>query len=81
MKESHGRDIEEEDEQTEAKEERDRGTCTCDDSQGINMVQWNPAPRHPPIRQSPPIRHSSKNPSTFSIVLSILALRHFHSKA
>ena len=44
-------------------------------------IQWNPAPRHPPIRQCPPIRHFKKVPSTFSVVLSTLALRHFPSKA
>ena len=44
-------------------------------------LQWNPAPRHPPVRQWPPIRHFLKILRSFSIVLSILAIRHFQSKA
>ena len=37
-------------------------------------IQWNPTPRHPPIRQCSPIRHLRKIHWSLSAVLSILTL-------
>ena len=41
---------------------------------GPIQLQWNPVPRHPPIRQCSPIRHLRKTLWSISVVLSILAL-------
>ena len=45
------------------------------------IVQWYPAPMHPPISHCPSKRHLLEFSREIYVVLSILALRYFDSKA